>query len=84
VAKKVSEIYKNKERVIKNIKAIRCYMQWSQREFGRQTKIGKRAEEFETGRFRPTMDEIEKIAAIAEVKPENIIHNVLYITLQIT
>ena len=84
MSKNVSVIFKNKDRIISNIKAIRCYLQLTKAEFAVKTGIGDRATEFENDRFRPTMQEIERIAVIAELKPENIIHNVLYQTLQIT
>jgi DNA-binding XRE family transcriptional regulator len=81
--KEPSPIYKNIDRIRKNIKVLRCYLQLSKTEFADKTGIGVRATEFENGRFRPSMDELKKIAELAEIKIEWIIHNNLFTTLSV-
>jgi DNA-binding XRE family transcriptional regulator len=70
----MSEIYKNKVQIRKNIKTIRHYLELNQTEFAKKTGIGKRAIEFETGRFLPTEDELKKIASLAEIDVSLIKH----------
>lgn len=76
-------IYKNKLRVAKNIKTIRCYLELSKTEFGDKTGIGKRAIEFENGRFLPSMDELKKIADLSEIPLSHIINNHLQTRIEI-
>lgn len=83
--KGASILHKNKGRICKNIKAIRCYLQLSKTEFADKAGFDdyKRGIEIENGRYRPNMQEIEKIAKLAEVNPQHIIHNVFYLTLSV-
>lgn len=81
---KISISKKSKQRVIKNIGVIRHYLQMGKQEFALKSGVGIRATEFENGRFRPTMDEVEKIAALAEINPNHILNHTLYLTIQIT
>lgn len=67
-------IYNNKIQIRRNIKTIRCYLELSKTEFAEKTGIGKRALEFETGRFLPTEDELKKIADLAEIEVSLIKH----------
>lgn len=72
-----------KERVRANIRTVRCYLELNLQDFGVATGIGRRAEEFETGRLRPTDEEIEAIAALAEINPRWITDNVLKTKLEV-
>lgn len=67
-------IYKNKRQIAKNIKTIRCFLELNKTEFAEKTGIGKRALEFETGRFLPDTEELQKIADLAEINVNLIIN----------
>lgn len=81
--KQQNVIFKRKKQIVQNIKAIRCYLQLDRTEFAKKTGIGPRATEFENGRFRPTVEEINKIAELANINPAHIVNQILYQTLQI-
>jgi len=68
-------IYKNKAAIIKNIKTIRCFLELNKTEFSEKAHLGKRGEEFENGRFRPTMEELQRIADLAEINVQLIINH---------
>lgn len=72
-----SNIYKNKKKVAKNIKTIRCYLELNKTDFAKQTNIGGRAMEFETGRFLPSEEELKKIADLANIDVRLIINSVI-------
>lgn len=72
-----------KERIIGNIRAVRCYLELSAKDFGVATGIGKRAQEFETGRFKPSNEEIQAIANLAEINPRWITEHVIVLKLEI-
>jgi len=76
-------IYKNKKQVCRNIKVIRHYLELNKTEFAKNTGIGDRAMEFESGRFLPSIDEIKAIADLAEINQNWIIYNKIYTTLQV-
>lgn len=72
-----------KKRICANIRTIRCYLELNLTEFGAATGLGRRVHEFETGRLRPSNDEIEAIANLAEVNPRWIKENILKTKLEV-
>lgn len=76
-------IKQNKKLVCANLKTLRCYLELSKTELGQKTGIGTRAMEFENGRNSPTMEELQKIANLAEIPVQWIYTHRIYLSLNI-
>ncbi len=64
--------------VMANLKTIRCHLQMNLIEFAKLTETGKRGLEFESGRFMPSIEEIELIAKHTGISANRIIYDKLY------
>ncbi len=82
MGKEKNVLYVNRAQIRKNIRAIRHYMFMNTREFSYFCGLPPgRGEELET-RYRPRMEEIEKIAKAAEIPIDRIINGIIYVTIQ--